>query len=71
MDKGAWWATVHAITKSRTRLSNFTWLGLEKETATHSHILAWEILWTEDPVGPQSMELERVRHDLVIEHEPV
>ena len=28
---------------------------LEKETATHSNILAWEILWTVEPVGQQSM----------------
>ena len=28
---------------------------LEKETATHSSILAWEISWTEEPGGPQSM----------------
>ena len=28
---------------------------LEKEVATHSSILAWEILWTEEPVRPQSM----------------
>ena len=28
---------------------------LEKDTATHSHILAWEIPWTEEPGGLQSM----------------
>ena len=28
---------------------------LEKEMATHSSILAWETLWTEDPGGLQSM----------------
>ena len=28
---------------------------LEKEMATHSSILAWEIPWTEEPGGPQSM----------------
>ena len=28
---------------------------LEKETATHSSILAWEILWTEEPGGLQCM----------------
>ena len=28
---------------------------LEKEMATHSRILAWEIPWTEEPVGLQSM----------------
>ena len=29
---------------------------LEKEMATHSSILAWEIPWTEEPDGLQSME---------------
>ena len=28
---------------------------LEEEMATHSSILAWEILWTEEPGGLQSM----------------
>ena len=28
---------------------------LEKEMATHASILAWEILWTEEPGGLQSM----------------
>ena len=36
---------------------------LEKGLATHSSILAWRIPWTEEPGGPQSMELQRVRHD--------
>ena len=36
---------------------------LEKEMATHSSILAWEIPWTEDPGGLQSMGSHRVRHD--------
>ena len=36
---------------------------LEKEMATCSRILAWKILWTEEPGGLQSMELQRVRHD--------
>ena len=36
---------------------------LEKEMATHSSILAWEIPWTEEPGGLQSMGLQRVRHD--------
>ena len=47
MDGGAWWATVHGVKKSRTRLSDFTFtfhfLALEKEMATHSSILAWRI----------------------------
>ena len=33
---------------------------LEKETATHSSILAWRIPWTEKPGGLQSMGLQRV-----------
>ena len=36
---------------------------LEKEMATHSSILAWRIPWTEEPGGPQSTGLQRVRHD--------
>ena len=36
---------------------------LEKEMATHSSILAWEIPWTEEPGGLQSMGSQRVRHD--------
>ena len=36
---------------------------LEKETAAHSGTLAWEIPWTEEPVGLQSMGLHRVGHD--------
>ena len=36
----------------------------KKEMATHSSILAQEIPWTEEPGGLQSMELQRVAHDL-------
>ena len=36
---------------------------LEKEMATHFSILAWEILWTEEPGGLQSMGLQTVGHD--------
>ena len=38
---------------------------LEKEMATHSSILAWEIPWTEEAGGLQSMGWQRVRHNLV------
>ena len=31
--------------------------------ATHSRILAWEIPWTEEPCGLQSMESQRIGHD--------
>ena len=36
---------------------------LEKEMATHSSILAWDIPWTEEPDGLQSMESQRVTYD--------
>ena len=43
MDGGAWWAAVHGVAKSRTRLSNFTFTfhfhASEKEMATHSSVL--------------------------------
>ena len=43
MDGGAWWAAVHGVAKSRTRLSDFTFTfhfhALEKEMATHSSVL--------------------------------
>ena len=46
-DEGAWWAAVHGVTGSRTRLSDFTFTfhfhALEKEMATHSSVLAWRI----------------------------
>ena len=46
-DRGAWWAEVHGVTMSQTRLSDFTFTfhfhALEKEMATHSSVLAWRI----------------------------
>ena len=36
---------------------------MEKEIASHLNVLAWEIPWTEEPGGLQSMGLQRVRHD--------
>ena len=36
---------------------------LEKEMATHSHILAWRIPWTEEPGGLQFMGSQRVEHN--------
>ena len=38
---------------------------LEKEMATHSSILAWEIPWTKEPGGLQSIRCQRVGHDLM------
>ena len=47
MDGGAWWAAVHGVAKSQTRLSDFTFTFhfyvLEKKIATHSSIVAWRI----------------------------
>ena len=47
MDGGAWWAAVHEVAQSRTRLSDFTFTfhfhAWEKEMATHSSVLAWRI----------------------------
>ena len=47
MDGGAWWAAVHGVAKSRTRLGNSTFTfhfhALEKEMATPSSVLAWRI----------------------------
>ena len=67
MDGGDWWAAVHGVTKSRTRLSNFAFTfrfhALEKEMATHSSVLAWRIPGTGEPGGLPSMGSHRVRHD--------
>jgi len=67
MDGGAWWAAVHGVAKSQTRLSDFTFTfpfhALEKEMATHSSVLAWRIPGTGDPHGLPSMGSHRVGHD--------
>ena len=43
---------------------------LEMEMTTHSGILAWEIPWTEEPAGLQSMVLQIVGHHLAAEQQP-
>ena len=67
MDEGAWWATVHWVAKSRTRLSDFTFTfhfhALEKEMATHSSVLAWRIPGMAETGGLPSMGSHRVGHD--------
>ena len=67
-DRGAWWAEVHGVTKSRTRLRDFTFTfhfhALEKEMATHSSFLAWIIPGTVEPGGlPSMVGSHKVRHD--------
>ena len=63
MDGGAWWAAAHGVTKSQTRLSDFTFTfhfdALEKEMATHSSVLAWRIPGTVGPGGLPSMGSHR------------
>ena len=55
MDGGAWWAAVHGVAKSGTRLSDFTFTfhfpALEKEMATHYSVLAWRIPGMGEPGG--------------------
>ena len=67
MDGGAWWAAVHGVMKSQTRLSIFTFTfhfhALEKEMATHSSVLAWRIPGTREPHRLLSMGSHRVGHD--------
>ena len=67
MDGGAWWAAVHGVAKSWTRLRDFNFTfhfhALEKEMATHSSVLAWRIPGTGEPGGLPSMGLHRVGHD--------
>ena len=67
MDRGARKAAVHGITEGQTRLSDFTFTfhfpALEKETATHSGVLAWRIPGMGEPGGLPSMGPHRVGHD--------
>ena len=67
MDGGAWWAAVHGVTKSQTRLNDFTFTfhfhALEKKIATHSSVLAWRIPGMGEPGGLPSMGSHRVGHD--------
>ena len=67
MDGGAWWAAVHGVAKSWTRLSYFTFTfhfhALEKEMATHSSVLAWRLPGTGEPGGLPSMGSQRVGHN--------
>ena len=66
-DGGAWWAVVHGVGKSQTRLSDFPFTfhfhAWEKEMATHSSVLAWRIPGTGEPGGLPSMGSQRVGHD--------
>ena len=67
VDGGAWWAAVHGVARSQTRLSDFTFTfhfhALEKEMATHSSVLAWRTPGTAEPGGLPSLGSHRVGHD--------
>ena len=67
MDGGAWWAVVHGVARSRTRLSDFTltfhFHAFEEEMATHSSVLAWRIPGMAEPGGLPSIRSHRVGHD--------
>ena len=67
MDGGAWWAAIHGVAKSRTRLSDFTFTfhfyALEKDMATHSGVLVLRIPGTGEPGGLLSLGSHRVGHD--------
>ena len=66
-DGGAWWAAVHGVAKSRTRLSVFTFTfhfhALEKEMEAHSSVPAWRIPGTGEPGGLPSVGSQRVGYD--------
>ena len=67
MDGGTWWAEVHGVAKSRTRLSDFPFTfhfpALEKEMATHSSVLPWRIPGRAGPGRLPFMGSHRVGHD--------
>ena len=67
MDGGAWWAAVHGVARSRSRLSDFTFTfhfhALGREMAAHSSVLAWRIPGTGEPGGLPSLGSHRVGHD--------
>ena len=67
MDRGTWWAAVHGVAKSQTRLSDFTFTfhfhALEKEMATHSSVLAWRIPGMGEPGWLLSMGSHRAGYN--------
>ena len=57
-----WWLSGKGSTSQCRRYKFNPWVGedtLEKKMATRSSILAWELPWTEEPSGLQSMGLQK------------
>ena len=67
MDGGAWWAAVHGVTKSRTRLSDFTFTFslscIGEGNGNPLQFSAWRIPGTGEPGGLTSVGSLRVGHD--------
>ena len=74
MDGGAWWAAVHGVAKSQTRLRDFTFTfhfpALEKAMATHSSVPPWRIPETGEPGVLLSLGSQRVGCDFATEQPP-
>ena len=85
MDREAWSAAVHRVTKSRTRLSDWTelnkvlpwWINsFSKHSSNSGFVLqkgsGWgtKLQWTEEPGGLQSMRSRRVGRDLLTKQHP-
>ena len=70
MDGGAWWAAVHGVAKSWTRLSDFTltfhFHALEREIATHSSVIVWRIPGMGEPGGRGSLLQSRSHQDSMV-----
>ena len=67
MDGGAWKSAGHGVAGGQTQLSSFTFTfrfhALEKDMATHSSVLAWRILFAEEPGGLPSLGSHKVGQD--------
>ena len=70
MDGGAWWATVHGVTKSRTQLSDFTFFHFQHSIIGEGNGTSLQYSCLENPMDGgahgtalQSMGSLRVRHD--------
>ena len=66
MDGGAWWAAVHGVAESRTRLSDFTHFSLScvgEGNGSPLRVLVWRVPGTGEPGGLPSMGSHRAGHD--------